>query len=293
MTEPTGTITVGVSDQPGGVAAVCWAAREAALRGSPLRLVHAQPTQHMSLLATGMVASMDYPMPPAAVEFAVHVVRSLEPTVHVSAFVRPASPIPLLLDQSRGSGLVVVGNQGSGILDNVLGGGVCGALAARATCPVIAVNGRPAWPDAPIVVGITEPETALQAVEFGFDLADRRGVPVTLHQVGNDVREHRRVCEAIARQARNRVSCPRRYPDVAIRWQASYGDPVAALTAAATDAQLLVLGSPRHGPAMSMITRSVTHTVMRRPPCPIAVVPPDWAPPTSTTDSAPRSDRWS
>lgn len=94
-------------------------------------------------------------------------------------------------------------------------GTIFGTVATHAACPVLAVSGRPAWPDAP-VVGVTEPETALQAIGFGFDTADLWGVPLLLRQVGNDLRQHRLVCDAIVRLARGRVPCAQRYPDVPI-----------------------------------------------------------------------------
>ena len=282
MTSHAEPVAVGLTERPGGIVAVCWAAREAALRGSSLQLVYAQSNWPTAYLPHG-VAVCPEPPPPLtepAVDVALAAVAALEPDVPVTACVRPADPVQLLSDQSRRAGLVVLGNQGGTVLDTVVGGAICGALATRASCPVIAVDGRPVWPDQPVVVGILDAETALPAIEFGFDMADRRGVPLCLHQVADDLRQRRRVCEAIARLARSRVSCARRYPDVAISWHASYGDPVVALRKATADAQLLVLGAPAHGPAMGLITGSVTHTLLRKPPCPMAVVPASWLRPS-------------
>ncbi|HVV21058.1 MAG TPA: universal stress protein [Pseudonocardiaceae bacterium] len=280
-------ITVDVSEEPGGVIAICWAAREAARRHSPLRLVFAQAGWRMSPSAASTYAGVGRPTGPVAepaVDLAFQLVAALEPTVDVSAYVRPVSPVQLLLNQSRRAGMVVLANPGGGVLDDMLGGTVCGTLATHASCPVIAVNGRPAWPDAPVVVGITEPETDLQAIEFGFDVADRWGVSLTLHQVGNDLRQQRQVCEAVVRFARDRIARAGRCADVEVSWQVSVGDPVTALSDAAAAAQLLVMAAPAHGPAMSLVTGSITHTLLRTPPCPIAVIPPNWPPPMPPTD---------
>ena len=281
-------IAVGVTEEPGGMVAVCWAAREAALRNRSLHLVYAQGGWPMSHLPIGVAAACPQPPPvEPAVDSALQTVAALEPDVDVTACVYPAGPVQLLLDQSRQAGMVVLGNQGGTVLDSMVGGTICGALATRAPCPVVAVDGRPAWPDAPVVVAITAAGTALPAIEFGFDMADRRGVPLILHQVASDLRQRRRVCEDIARLAGNRESCTRRHPDVAVDWHASYGDPMTELHKATAEAQLLIMGAPTHGPAMSLITRSATHELLRKPPCSMAVVPANWCPPTTPAHGIP------
>lgn len=234
-------IAVGVSEQPGGTVALCWAAREAALRSRPLRLVHAHSDWHLSLLAGSVMVTGECLLPPPPtplVRSAVRLVHTMEPAVDVTACVRPGGLAQLLADESARTDIVVVGNQGA----SARGGNVSAKLATRATCPVVVVNGRPVWPDAPVVVGITDTDTAHAAVEFGRDIAGRRGVPLTVVDVRHGT-----------------------------------ADPVAALTDAVADAQLLVIGAPAHGPVRGRFTGSVTHALLRKPPCPTAAVPEHWS----------------
>lgn len=244
MVSRTDAIAVGVSDQPGGTVALCWAAREAALRSRPLRLVHAHSDWHLSLLAASTLVTGECLVPSSPtplVRYAVRLVHLMEPAVAVTTCVRPGSLAQLLAAEAGRTDIVVVGNQGAGVLDDLAGGTVSAKLATRATCPVIVVNGRPVWPDAPVVAGITDEETARAVVEFGRDVAAHRNVPLTVLDV--------------------------RHGSV---------DPVAALTDAVADAQLLVIGAPTHGPVRGRFTGSVGHALLRKPPCPTAAVPVHW-----------------
>lgn len=245
MVGRTDAIAVGVSDQPGGTVALCWAAREAALRSRPLRLVHAHTDWHLSLLAGSALVTGECMIPATPtplVRFAVQLVRTMEPAVDVTTCVRPGSLAQLLAAESDRLDIVVVGNHGAGVLDDLAGGTVSAKLATKAACPVVVVNGRPVWPDAPVVAGITDEETARAVVEFGRDVAARRAVPLTVL----DVRHGK-------------------------------ADPVTTLTDAVADAQLLVIGAPTHGPVFGRFTGSVGHALLRKPPCPTAAVPVHWS----------------
>lgn len=275
-------ILVGVGERAGSTHAVCWAAREAALRRRPLRLVHARTERFASVLASGMFVPPPLcPAPDRAapvIDVAVELARSVDPAIEITTCTRTASPAHLLVSQGYVAPMLVLGNSGASVFEDVLAGSICGTVVAQAPCPVVAVSRRAVWPDAPIVVGITDADTAVHAIEFGFELADRRCVPLTLHLAGRGPRHARRLSAAIGRVTSARGNWHRRYPRVAVTWQESWGDPVHALGRAAGEAQLLVVGAPRCGPTVGLVTRSVGHALLRTPPCPLAVIPPNWLP---------------
>lgn len=277
MGRRVGPILVGVSGHPGSTLAVCWAAREAALRCRPLRLVHARAARFATVLAAGMSVPPGQPPLPdgsgPAIDLAVELARSVDPAIEITTCTRAASPVDLLLSQAYTAPMLVLGNTGA-----VLAGSICGTLVAQAPCPVVAISRRAVWPDDPIVVGITDPDTARHVLEFGLELADRRCLPLIIQLAGRSRRHARRLCVAVGRVTSQRGSWRRRYPRVAVTWQESWRDPVAALTRAARQSQLLVIGAPRCGPAVGLVTGSVSHALLRTPPCPITVVPPGWFP---------------
>jgi nucleotide-binding universal stress UspA family protein len=229
-----------------------------------------------------MVTVADCPPPPdesaPVVGLAAELARSVEPALEISTCTRAASPAQLLVNQAYVGPMVVLGNTGGSALRDVLAGSICGTVAAAAPCPVITVSSRAVWPDAPVVVGVTDPDTAVQAIEFGFELADRRCVALTVHRAGRGSRHARRLSAILHRLMSDRGPWARRYPRVAVTWQDSQGDAVAALATAAAGAQLLVIGSPRCGPAVGAFAGSVGHALLRTPPCPLAVIPPNWLP---------------
>jgi nucleotide-binding universal stress UspA family protein len=54
-----------------------------------------------------------------------------------------------------------------------------------------------------------------------------------------------------------------------------HADPAEALTEAASDLDLLVLGSRGYGPVKGTLVGSVSASVMAAAPCPVLVVPPE------------------
>lgn len=285
-------ILVGVCGHPGSTLAVGWAAREAALRRRPLRLVHARNPWFASVFANGMPAPPESRLvsedPGPVVDLAVELAHSVDPAIEITTCARTASPVQLLVDQAHTAPMVVLGNRGASVFEDVLAGSICATVAATAPCPVISVSGGAMRPDAPIVVGVTDPENAVHVLEFGFELADRRNVPLIAHLAGRGPRRSARsLSAALDRLAARRGSWRGRYPQVSVSWQESRSDPVDALTRAADAAQLLVIAAPRCGPAVGAVTRSTGHALLRRPPCPLALVPPAWLPIPLATDGTP------
>lgn len=266
-------IVVGVHHGSGSTVALSWAAREAALADRPLYLVYAQTEPYAALLAGGV--GLSAPPEPgerretatALLNKAVDAAHTWEPGIDIMATAQIGDPTHLLLARSRSAAMVVLGNHGASLLHHLMLRSVCGIVAANAPCLVIATNGRPAWPDAPIVVGVDRSGVAGDAIEFAFDLAARRSVPVRAHHV-----RARTGSDLPADVRRRLAAASARHPAATVSVSVSTGNPVTGLIEAAAEAQLLVVGARRHGPAVGLITGSVSHGLLRRAPCSLAVV---------------------
>ena len=81
--------------------------------------------------------------------------------------------------------------------------------------------------------------------------------------------------EDVARQALDQaIAVARRgYPDVAVAAEVAAGPAAEVLTGAATDADLLVLGSHGHGRLFHAVVGSVAEQCIRAAVCPVVVVP--------------------
>ncbi|MEV6156609.1 universal stress protein [Nonomuraea sp. NPDC052129] len=135
-----GEIVVGVDDSPACEPALAYAFRQAELRGSALRVVHAWQPVHA--FAPGVPYDMD------EVRAAQHqVVRDrLErcmkdyPQVTVVEDVQPAQPVEALTDASARADLLVVGSHGHGAVGALLLGSVSRGVLHHARCPVAVVR---------------------------------------------------------------------------------------------------------------------------------------------------------
>lgn len=143
-------------------AAVAWAAREAAMRGLPITVIHA-----VAPVVVGWPVGQLYAdMPAWQQDGAQQVIDQARKIVIANQ--RGGTPpemrteiiysavTPTLIDASRDAWMIVAGSQGLGALGRLLLGSVTAALLAHAHCPVAVVHtddhaARAA--DAPVLVG--------------------------------------------------------------------------------------------------------------------------------------------
>lgn len=279
MTAEDKRIVVGVDDGSDSAIALRWAAHAAVTLGRPLTLVYAQFDPYSTIPADAAIPpAVDLGSPPLDADQvladAVEAVHTCAPSVDILTYTEAGNPARLLLEQAKDASLVVLGNRGASVLSELLLGTVCGTVAARAPCPVIAVCGSRERPcsgesrrDAPIVVGVDGSGIAEQAVEFAFSLASAQEAPLHVERV----LRHPDPDAQLDTEARL-IPLTLRYPDVRLRVRCTEGDPVRTLTTAAADAQLLVVGARGHGAAAGLLTGSVSHALLRRAPCSVAVV---------------------
>jgi nucleotide-binding universal stress UspA family protein len=274
-------IVVGVDEGAQSALAVEWAAREAEAAGLPLALVHCETDRYAAaVIDPGIVPAMELGVRQVdaqqLVDDTVTVVHRIAPSVDIITHIEPGSPVGVLSRQAETAAMVVLGSEGSGLFAELVFGSVCGSLAVRSRCPVVAVREHPApiHEYAPIAVGVDGTDISTAAMSFAFTLADRhrvgvRAVHVLPPSVSRDVVEqekHRwRAAESLAVLAE-------KYPHVTITAEYPIGDPVGVLSARAADSRLLVVGSRGRGVAAGLLSGSVSQALLRGVRGPIAVV---------------------
>jgi nucleotide-binding universal stress UspA family protein len=141
------TIVVGVDHSPGAREALRFALTEARLRGARLRAIHTwQPpypgagfgftenayrVDELSELRSAAEAALD-----ATIEEAIPNAGEVE----IERRVIEGTPAGVLVEQSRGAELVVVGSRGLGGFRGLLLGSVSQQCAHHAACPVVIVH---------------------------------------------------------------------------------------------------------------------------------------------------------
>ncbi len=288
-----GPVVVGVDGSDSALAAVRWAASEARRRGAALHLVTAftWTTDHVvGLPALGEAYYEELQTRSRRLlADAVAVAERVEPDLEVSREVLTGMPVGVLAEQARGAQLLVLGTRGLGGLAGLLVGSVAVGLAAHAACPVVVVRGeaREGRSDLPVVVGVDGSPTSEAAVGFAFDAAASRGVPlVAVHtwaQTAFDAEVAAIIdWDAVARQEQavlteRLAGWAQKYPDVEVRPVVTRDGAAHALVEQSSAAQLVVVGSRGRGNAAGLLLGSVSHGVLHRSHCPVAVVRPETA----------------
>jgi nucleotide-binding universal stress UspA family protein len=284
-------IIVGYNGSDGARAAMRWAAAEATRRAVGLRLVYALEQVHSNPLLPGSrnrSVEEDRCLAESALGKAVlEVTDDGRKPIEVSAVVIEGSPVTVLCDQSRERTMVVLGSRGVGGLTELFGGSVSLAVAAHAHCPVVVVRAGEGLPDGrlPVVVGVDESSEANLAVGFAVEEAALHGVglvavrawtpPPTpwrsdVRPLVRDAAELQSAEEHVLAEALR--GWLEKYPAVPATTRLMPGDPRHALTVAAQDARLAVVGSRGVGGFPGLLLGSVSHYLLHHALCPVAVV---------------------
>ncbi|KUO06353.1 universal stress protein [Streptomyces caeruleatus] len=289
-------VLAGIDGSEPSLAAADWAAREAQLRGVPLRLVHAVPPLPGD------------PVPVQAAETLHHVgERMLQrviadlgaryPDLQVWGEQAADAPAVALLGAAGDAGLLVVGARGSGGFDGLAVGSVAQRVAAAAECPVVLVPERPvggfgdgtrvAGGVAQVVVGFDAHRPVGEVADFAFAAAEARGALLRVVQAWAlpaeavspqklFVTEEDRATwedQEVLRLSDALRTRQDKYPQVATRTDVVLLHPAEALLNASRGADLLVVGRRSDPQAPEGQLGPVTHAVLHHTRCPVAVVP--------------------
>ncbi|WP_448625597.1 universal stress protein [Geodermatophilus sp. URMC 64] len=257
---PVRDVVVGVDGSEVAISAVRWAAREAAARGAPLRIIHAADY-------LGEPASPGAPPPElpharritaAAYTAALHAAPGLTAATEVV----PGDAIAALLKATAAGQLLVLGISTTGAADELVMAPVAQRVAARSPQPVVVVprsrpdasGGRPVV----AVLGLGDPAEDEAVATFAAAAARRGGVPLSLLQT-------RRPEEADDAWAD-------RLGDVEVRQVSMPGAPAVDLLGAACPTPLMVL-STGHGGRFHRGLDGLHRWLLRHCTSPMALVP--------------------
>jgi len=268
MPAPGGApVVVGVDHSRLSRTAVRLAAREAALRSRPLRIVHA-----FNWVGDPSAARDEQPRRTSEqlIDLAVALAIEAQPGIATTAALIEGPVVTTLLRESGSAALLVVGDGGPTDDTSVLADATSVKLAARAGCSVLVARESP--PAAgPVLVGVDDSTSSLSVLGFAFDTATRRAAElIVVEPWSPDERPGDTPDEAAERLAEAVTPWRQRYPSVPVSQYVRPGDPKAALVEEAGRAELVVVsarGEPVHGRL-----GAVSQTMLYHSPAPVVVV---------------------
>lgn len=285
-------IVVGVDGSGASNAAVCWAAREAAMRHVPLTVVHMVnamvPTLPQLPVSAGVAVWQEEQgrqILEQAVKIAEEAVSAGRP-IDVRSDLRCSPPAPTLVDMSDDAEMLVVGSNGRGAMARFLLGSVSSSVVRGARCPVAVIHDEdPLMPhpmQAPVLVGIDGSPASELATAIAFDEASRRGVELIALHAWSDVEVFELPgldwsavkSEAERSLAERLAGWQERYPDVTVHRLVVSDRPARQLVEKSESAQLTIVGSHGRGGLSGALLGSVSNAVVHSVRMPVIVARP-------------------
>ncbi|MGI5170888.1 universal stress protein [Spirillospora sp. CA-253888] len=287
-------ILVGVDDSELSMAALDWAVEEARRRNAGLRVLHAVLPWLMREHPDPKTAEVREWMVNCGREVldrALARVRDRAPDLEVTGAVVPGPSSEALVGAAKDALMTVVGTHGANALGGMLLGSVAWQVAAHAPGPVVVVRGDGTGPHGEVVVGVDGSDGGDAALGFAFREAALRGArlravlawtfpmpvggpagfaPAVYDPELVAADEERVLLEALAEWRE-------RFPEVEVVPEVVHGTATRALAGASARADLLVVGSRGRGGFAGLVLGSVSHALLHRAHCPVAVVRPGTA----------------
>jgi nucleotide-binding universal stress UspA family protein len=281
-------IIVGIDGSPGAQTAMLWAANAARLHQCGLLIVHAPDPAEAALIATAGEPALTAFDDGARrmLSAAKHVASRRAPAVAVSGLLSQGGAAETLIDLSQNAVMLVVGSRlQAGITTSILGS-VSHRVAAHSHAPVVVVPLQPnlasATPKTHIVVGAAPSSSGRAALAFAFDEAHRRSLRLSvIRAIGRDsARIPESAVEvdeiwtkrALRALEHDLASLRQEFPDVQVELRVERSDPAEALTAAAVDTEMLVIGCHHSDDRWSTRLGPVPTTILMNADCPIVVI---------------------
>jgi len=267
--------------------AVDWAAREAVLRGTPLRIVSAMArlprmagshgTSDYDTVADTIRKHCDQALADASERAA-----RMAPGLLIDADHLDGPPAEAVTDAGSGALMLVVGSRGNGAFSAMVLGSVSRYAATHAACPVVVVREAPESARRQVGIGIGDLENDA-SLTFAFEEAAlRKASLIAVHSwhlpesdisragpIFTEPESYVAQTETGKRLEQLLDSWRAKYPDVPVSLDLVHGHPGRALAGLSARADLVVLGrrSAHHGPA------SVMHAVLNHAHGPVVTVP--------------------
>ena len=276
MTPNKGTILVGYDGSAAAHASLRWAAETARLGGHDVRALVVHPDHSPASGARQTTPDAE------VVARAQEVLTAAG--VNGTAERATGDVVPVLLREAMRADMLVVGNKGRGWVAETVRGSVSQLLARHSPCPIVVVRPAERREAARIVVGVDGSEESLAALEFACRRADfTKESVVALHawnaghvdvdrrgQLPNSVGDRAQIAEV--ELAECVAVLHERHPSVVLERETIAVPAAEALTGASATASLVVTGSRGHGVVAGVLLGSVSHRLLRRARCPVAVV---------------------
>ncbi|ANS29002.1 universal stress protein [Rhodococcus opacus] len=285
-------IVVGTDGSPSSLQAVSWAAKEAALRNSPLTVLTTMLRPGVYGAPVGLPASFFEEEELEAkkrLDRASEVAADAVPghSLEIHTVLGTETPAGELLEHAKTARMVVVGANRQGIIERMFLGSVSSAVATHAQCPVAVIR---AAPDADInalagsvVVGVDGSAHTEPAVSMAFEEAALRQTELVAVHAWSDVNIPfafedgdpvwvQIVKDETAQLWKYLAGHAEKYPDVTVRPVVVMDEPAHGLREEAENAQLLVVGSRGRGGFASMLLGSATRALMNSVNRPLLIV---------------------
>ncbi|MEU9552045.1 universal stress protein [Streptomyces werraensis] len=294
-------VTVGLDGSPESRSAAEWAAREAKLRGLPLRLVHVwepvpEPVAQAPLLGAETQAHWGERIPRETAE----ALRVRHPGVQVETEQIPGRPMDVLAKASKDAELLVLGSRGLSGIRGFLVGSVGMSVIAHTDTPVVLVRAGEQAADEhekdpadmssaatayrPVVLGLDTEHPDDAVIAFAFEEAARRGAALRVvhgwnlpaHYVSS-LLDAPEVGAELGRQdaaALADVLSPwrQKYPDIEVVEESRFGSTANHVIDASRGASLVVVGRRIRRSPIGARIGPITHAVLHHATAPVAVV---------------------
>ena len=282
-------IVAGTDGSEESLRAVDWAAREAALRGAPLRIVGtAELLPRMSPRAGASGSTYDTVTDvldkdrDRALATAAELAAKTAAGVLIDTDELTGPTAQAVTEAGSGALMLVLGSRGTGAFTALLLGSVSRYAASHASTPVMVIRDEPPSPHGLIGVGVADTESCRDALTFALEEASLRHAGLhaihAWHTPQSDITRAGPVpTESGAQAAADAASqlaglldeCGAKYPDVKVTHEVVHGHPGRALVGLSARADLVVIGRRAGEPGPG----SVRHALLNHAHGPVAVVP--------------------
>ena len=291
--QTAGRFVVGTDGSERANKAVDWAAEQAQIRKIPLLVLHViaeiplpSRTHVLKAMARGGGFLEQYKeRAQQRLDKVLAQLKEKYPDLEVEGQVVRGNPSAVLAEASRDAFLVVVGARGQGApLSVKLLGGVSDAVVTHSHGPIAVITDESIEnPGGPVVVGVDESAAAKGAIDFAYETAHVRGVPLVAINAWDfgaydaynaDVWEYSideitaGLTEMVDKQLADGKA---KFPEVPVEIRIVRGRAEVALVDESKKAGLVVVGSRGRGGFAGLLLGSTSKHVLREAHCPVIV----------------------